>query len=148
MEHPMHRFALVALVGAIALAAFAPSPLRAQYRGAQTVGAPAHARIHEAAWSTRASTVGASLTTTRPDSASGRRSLARHLLVGAGAGAAAGLAVGIYSRNHSSDCNDCITPASAIPAFGAFVGAVAGTLMGWLVYVSRSDEPHRSSAPR
>jgi len=81
------------------------------------------------------------LTPSRP------HSLGRHLLVGASVGAAAGLAIGIYSRNHSSDCTECVPSASAIPAFGAAAGAAAGVLVGWLVYLARSSAP-RPSHPR
>jgi hypothetical protein len=46
--------------------------------------------------------------------------------------------------NHSSECIDCMTPTSAIPAFGAVVGAATGTLVGWLVYLARSSTPRRT----
>jgi len=46
-------------------------------------------------------------------------------------------------RNHWSECTDCMTPTSAIAAFGAVVGAATGRLVGWLVYLARSSTPRR-----
>lgn len=83
-----------------------------------------------------------------PDSATRRPSLSRHLLIGLSIGAAAGLAVGSYSRAHSSDCTECVPPASAIPALGTVAGAAAGTVVGWLVYLARVSTPPGDRQPQ
>lgn len=136
--------ATVALALMFAVATFPPEPLRGQYRADQAVAASTSGRTAEG-WRPRPRTL-----TLEPalriqsDSATRAHSLGRHLLIGLGVGAAAGLAVGTYSRNHSSECTDCMTPTSAIPAFGAVVGAAAGTLVGWIVYWARSSTPRRT----
>ncbi len=64
------------------------------------------------------------------------------MLVGAGVGAVVGYGFGVYSRNNSSDCNDCFCcPSSSIPVFGAVAGAALGTVIGWLTYLARMSPP-------
>jgi hypothetical protein len=141
--------ATVALTLMFAMAAFPLEPLGGQYRADQAVAASTSGRTAEGRPRPRALTLSPALRVWS-DSATRAHSLGRHLLIGLGVGAAMGLAVGTYSQNHSSECTDCMTPTSAIPAFGAVVGAAAGTLVGWLVYLARSSTPrtteHRADA--
>jgi len=66
-----------------------------------------------------------------------RRSAWSYIGGGAAIGGGLGLAVGVVSKNRSSDCNDCMTPVELIPLFGAVVGIVAGALTGLIVYLAR-----------
>lgn len=142
MTHP----APVALALMFAVAAVPLESLHAQYRADHEVAAlaPGQGARHQQPTTTRL-TFSPALPA-QPDSAARAHSLGRHLLIGLGVGAAAGWAVGTYSRNHSSECTDCMTPVSAIPPFGAVVGAAAGTLVGWLVYLARSNTPRGDRA--
>jgi hypothetical protein len=144
----MIRPGLVALALLFGVAPFPPTPLPAQYRPDRAVAASTPGRATGAGQPTPTRLTFSPARRVQPDSVQRAHSLGRHLLIGLGAGAAAGLAVGTYSRHHSSDCTDCMTPASAIPAFGAVVGAAAGTVVGWLVYLARSSGPRGAPAPR
>jgi len=138
----MHRFAPAVFALAIGHAIVVPPPLTAQHRAALTVGVTTAARNHESRQLAESS--GRLSPRPRPDadSAANKLSVKRHMLVGAGVGAAAGYAIGVYSRNHSSDCNDCFCcPNSTIPVFGAVAGAAVGTVIGWLVYLARMSPP-------
>ena len=137
----MHRFARAVFAVALGQAIVVPLPLLAQRRATLTVGLTTTAQNHESqpAESDRRDSP-------RPwpdtDSSAKKLSVKRHMLVGAGVGAAAGAAIGVYSRNHSSDCNDCFCcPSSTIPVFGAVAGAAVGTVIGWLVYLARMSPP-------
>ena len=129
----------VALALLFAVAFSAPTPLAAQYRADRAVAASMPDRAAAGRPLTPATLALSPVLHAVSDSVARAHSLGRHLLIGLGVGAAAGLAVGTYSRRHSSDCNDCMIPASAIPAFGAAVGAAVGTLVGWIAYLSRSS---------
>ena len=137
----MHRFARAVFAVALGQAIVVPLPVVAQRRAALTVGVTTAARNHES----RQPADSGRRRLTRPwpdnDSSAKRLSLKRHMLVGAGVGAAAGYGIGLYSRNHSSACNDCVPPASYIPAFGAIAGTAVGAVIGWLVYLARRSPP-------
>jgi hypothetical protein len=144
----MQRHAPAVLAVALGLASLAPPALCAQYRAAQTVAAARSHRVDEVSQPARTDRPLPPRLPAASDSSPRSHSLGRHLLVGAGVGAAAGLAIGIISRNHSSDCSECVPPASAIPVLGAVAGAVAGTLVGWVVYLGRSGAPAESTRGR
>ena len=127
------------------MAVFRPSPLPAQYRADQAVAASMPGRAAGGRRPTSTTLTLSPALRVVPDSVPRAHSLGRHLLIGLGIGAATGLAVGTYSRRHSSDCNDCMMPASAIPALGAVVGAATGSLVGWIVYLSRPSGPRSDS---
>ena len=137
----MHRFAPAVIAVALGQGIAVPLPLRAQHRAALTVGVTTAARSREA----RQAADSDRRLPPRPwpdaDSTTKKLSVKRHMLIGAGVGAAAGYAIGVYSRNHSSACNDCVPPASYIPAFGAIAGTAVGTVIGWLVYLARMSPP-------
>ena len=137
----------VALALLFAVAVFPPAPLPAQYRADQAVAASVPGRAAGGRLPTSTTLTLSPALRVLPDSVPRAHSPGRHLLIGLGVGAAAGLAVGTYSRRHSSDCNDCMIPASAIPPFGAVVGAAVGTLVGWIVYLSRSSGQRADSGP-
>jgi hypothetical protein len=144
----MLRSAPVALALLFAVAAFHPTLLPAQYRADRAVAASTLGRAAGGRRPTPTRLTFSPAPYGQPDSVRRAHSLGRHLLIGLGAGAAAGLAIGTYSRHHSSDCTDCMTPASAIPAFGVVVGGAVGTMVGWLVYLARSSGPRGAPAPR
>lgn len=66
-----------------------------------------------------------------------RNSAGQHVFWGTLIGGAVGLTVGVISKNHSTDCQDCIPSADAIPFVGAALGALAGALTGFVVWVPR-----------
>ena len=137
----MHRFAPAAFAAAFGLTVVAPLPLLPQHRATLRVGVTV-ARNQRSRQPVEPAPRIAPRIRPDADSSAKRLSLGRHLLVGAGVGAAAGCAIGIYSRNHSSDCNDCFYGSgSSIPVFGAVAGAAVGTVIGWFVYLARMSPP-------
>ena len=138
----MHRFVPAVFAVALGQGIAVPLPLRAQHRAALTVGVTTAARSREARQTAESSGRRSPRPWPDADSTTKKLSVKRHMLVGAGVGAAAGAAIGVYSRNHSSDCNDCFCcPSSTIPVFGAIAGAAVGTVIGWLVYLARMSPP-------
>lgn len=137
----MHRFASAVLAVALGQGIAVPLPLRAQHRAALTVGVTTAALSREARQTAESSGRRSPRPWPDADSTTKKLSVKRHMLIGAGVGAAAGYAIGVYSRNHSSACNDCVPPASYIPAFGAIAGTAVGTVIGWLVYLARMSPP-------
>jgi hypothetical protein len=134
----MHRFAPAVFAVALGQAIVVPPPLTAQHRAALTVGVTTAARNHES----RRPAESSGRLSPRPwpdaDSTAKKLSLKHHMLVGAGVGAVAGYAIGVYSRNNSSECYDCFCcPSWTIPVFGAVAGAAVGTVIGWFVYLDR-----------
>ena len=101
-------------------------------------------RAHEA----RMARLTLAATTTAPRSAAAhapaahRAGYGRYALWGTGIGAALGLGVGLYSnRYNNSGCVDCFDSGVPIPLFGAVVGAVAGWLVGSVVYLAARTSP-------
>lgn len=80
-------------------------------------------------------------------SPSGADSPARYIAIGAAVDAAAGLTVGLISKNGSSECEACLPPTSLIAVAGAVVGAIVGTVGGLIVYAGRdrTERHHRRS---
>jgi len=137
----MHRFAPAAFAVALCQAVVLPFQLTAQHRATLTVGVTTAARNHES----RLPVELAQRRSPRPwpdaDSTAKKLSLKRHMVVGAGVGAAAGYAWGVYLRNHSSYCDGCVPPESSFPVLGAIAGTAVGSVTGWLVYLARISPP-------
>ena len=68
-----------------------------------------------------------------------RASVGQHVFWGALIGGAVGLSAGEISKNHSSDCQDCVPSTDAIPFIGALLGAVAGAMTGFIVWAARGS---------
>ena len=138
----MQRFTHTALAVALGLTVVAPLPLLAQYRATVAVGPTTVARDRESQLPVESHRELSPRPWPGADSTARKLSLGRHMLIGAGVGAAAGYGIGVYSRNHSSDCNDCFCcPSWTIPVFGAVAGAAVGTVIGWLTYLARMSPP-------
>jgi hypothetical protein len=137
----MHRFAPAVFAVALGQAIVVPPPLTAQDRAALTVGVTTAARNHES----RQPLESSGRLSPRPwpdaDSTAKKLSLGRHLLVGAGIGMAAGLAIAIYAEIRSTGPGEENMQPLTAPAFGAVTGAVLGTLIGWTVYLVRISPP-------
>jgi len=114
----MHRFARAVFAVALGQAIVVPLLVVAQRRAALTVGVTTAARNHESRQT--ADSGRRRLTRPWPDNDSSAKKL---------------------SLNHSSACNDCVPPASYIPAFGATAGTAVGAVIGWLVYLARMSPP-------
>ncbi len=71
----------------------------------------------------------------------GRLSVRRHLLTGLMIGAAVGAVTGTVVSGRSGKCSDCGIggPLFTIPVF-TVGGAIAGTLVGGVVYIVRSRQ--------
>ena len=137
----MHRFARAVFAVSLGQAIVVPLPLLAQHRATLTAGVTTADRNRESRQPAESSGRRSPRPWPDADSTTKKLSVKRHMLIGAGVGAAAGYAIGVYSRNHSSACNDCVPPASYIPAFGAIAGTAVGTVIGWLVYLARMSPP-------
>src|SRR5262245_53755096 len=126
----MHWFAPAAF--AVALGQAVPLPLTAQHRATLTVGVTTAARQNESRQHVEPSGRLSPHPWPDADSTAKKLSLGRHVLVGAGIGMVAGLAIAIYAETRSTDEN--MQPLTA-PAFAAVAGALLGTVIGWTVYL-------------
>jgi hypothetical protein len=137
----MHRFAPAVFAVALGQSVLVPRPLAGQHRAALRVGVTAATGNAGSGQGVEPRARLSPSPLLDADSTAKKLSLGRHMLVGAGIGAAAGYAWGVYSRNRSSYCDGCVPPVSSFPVLGAVAGAAVGTVIGWLVYLARTSPP-------
>lgn len=137
----MHRFAPAVVAIAIGQTTLVPLPLIAQYRAALTVGVTTADLNDESRHPAESSERLSLYRWPDADSTAKKHSLGRHLLVGAGIGLVAGLAIASYGLYRQTGPGDEDMLPFLVPALGAVTGAAVGTVTGWFVYLDRISRP-------